>query len=414
MTLIERIPFGAEGFKDDVPVPEHYPESADGERDVEAEAAETAKQQAEATPRSKAAPASPKQRFVFETVTDLRSGEEEEYLIEGYVPERSTGLFWGKWGSFKTFVAFDWAMHLAYGFKDWHGAKLPGEPCDVLIIAREGKKGFVKRIDAFKKRHDLKVDSERLTFMRSAISFLDDVGFALLKKDIEATGKNFRLVLVDTVGRVLPGADMAKEQPITLFMERLQQVGEITGAVSIGVHHENKSGDANGSMYFQNNSDFMFSVTRDGDKLAGKFTCVKQKDGEDHWSRNITLTKIDLGGGKSSLVVDSVTDGVEDPREKKSGWTGGLRLVRNSIDEAIIKNCIKHRVGGDGPEVNAAKLKDARAIHKGKYVNTGDGDRDTAERSAWSKHFKRARGDGLIGGEMTSEELVWIVKEEKD
>jgi hypothetical protein len=66
--------------------------------------------------------------------------------------------------------------------------------------------------------------------------------------------------------------------------------------------------------------------------------------------------------------------------------------------------------------VNAAKLKDARAIHKGKYVNTGDGDRDTAERGAWSKNFKKARGDGLIEGETTKggEELVWIVKEEKD
>jgi AAA domain-containing protein len=121
----------------------------------------------------------PKKRFVFETVADLRSGEEEEYLIEGYVPEHSTGLFWGKWGSFKTFAAFDWALHLAYGFKDWHGAKLPGEPCDVLIIAREGRKGFVKRIDAFKKHHNLTEDPEHLTFMRSAISFLDNAGFAV-------------------------------------------------------------------------------------------------------------------------------------------------------------------------------------------------------------------------------------------
>ena len=250
--------------------------------------------------------------------------------------------------------------------------------------------------------------------MRSAISFLDDAGFAELKDDIKASGKKFRLVIVDTVGRALPGADMAKEQPITLFMERLQQIGEVTGAASIGVHHENKSGEANGSMYFQNNSDFMFSVTRDGDKLAGKLTCEKQKDGEDHWSRSITLAKIDLGDGKSSLVVDSVSDGEEQPREKKSAWTAGLKLIRNSIDEAIIKSCIKHKVGGDGREVNAAKLADARAIHKVKYVNTGDGDRDTAERSAWSKNFKKARGGDLVGGETTvgDEELVWIVKEE--
>jgi hypothetical protein len=355
-----------------------------------------------------------RQSFVFETVADLRSAKGEEYLIGGYVPEKSIGLFWGKWGSFKTFIAFDWAFHLAYGFKHWHEAKLPGEPCDILIIAREGRAGFVKRIDAFKKHHGLTEDPERLIFMRSAVSFLDDAGYARLKQDIEATGKKFRLVLVDTVGRVLPGADMAKEQPITLFMERLQQIGEITGAVSIGIHHENKSGDANGSMYFQNNSDFMFSTIRDGNKLASKIICVKQKDGEDQWSRTITFAKIELSGGKSSLVAISVTDGKEELKVKKPAWTGGLKLIRSSIDEAIIKNCVKHHVGSDGPLVNAARLQDARAIHKGKYVNTGDGDRDTAERGAWSRNFKKSRDSGLIEGETTSsgEELVWIMKEE--
>jgi hypothetical protein len=35
-------------------------------------------------------------RFLFETIADLRSGQEEQYLIELFVPERSTGPFWGK------------------------------------------------------------------------------------------------------------------------------------------------------------------------------------------------------------------------------------------------------------------------------------------------------------------------------
>ena len=76
---------------------------------------------------------------------------------------------------------------------------------------------------------------------------------------------------------------MAKEQPITLFMERLQQLGELTGGTALGVHHENKSGDANGSMYFQNNSDFMFQTSREGEGplMRGKLTCIKQKEGDD-------------------------------------------------------------------------------------------------------------------------------------
>ena len=47
-----------------------------------------------------------------------------------------------------------------------------------------------------------------------------------------------------------------------------------------------------GSIYFDNNSDFMFHVERHGDPASeplrsGKISCVKQKDGEDGWGRDI-------------------------------------------------------------------------------------------------------------------------------
>ena len=45
-----------------------------------------------------------KPRFLFETVSDLRSMPPAEYLIGGWIPERSVGLVYGKWGSLKTFI----------------------------------------------------------------------------------------------------------------------------------------------------------------------------------------------------------------------------------------------------------------------------------------------------------------------
>jgi len=271
-------------------------------------------------------------RFLFETVSDLRTMPPTEYLIDGWIPERSVGLLYGRWGSGKTFIAFDWALHLAYGLPDWHGASLPAEACEVLIIAREGHAGFVKRISGFMKHHGLTQDTKRLVFMRSPISFLDDAGFEELKEAIKALKRRFRFVLVDTVGRVLPGADMAKEQPITLFMERLQQLGELTGATALGVHHENKSGDANGSMYFQNNSDFMFQTSREGDGPLerGKITCAKQKEGDDLWSREVTFAKIELPDGKSSLVVDDVA--ADNGRSKSPSATAATAKRRRALD----------------------------------------------------------------------------------
>ena len=218
------------------------------------------------------------------------------------------------------------ALHLAFGFKDC------GEKCDDLIVAREGHAGFVKRVGAFMRHHGLTEDTKHLVLMRSPISFLEDSGFAELKKAIVDLKRPFRFVLVDTVGRVLPGADMA---PIKLFMERLQQIGEITEGVAVGVHHENKSGDANGSMYFQNNSDFMFNVSREDGKLACKITCVKQKDGEDNWSKEIEFAVVELEDGKSSLVVREVSEPDEphgEPKKKRltAEQEAMYRLLRNA------------------------------------------------------------------------------------
>jgi hypothetical protein len=176
--------------------------------------------------------------------------------------------------------------------------------------------------------------------MRSPISFLDDAGFDQLKGAIKALGRPFRFVLVDTVGRVLPGADMAKEAPITMFMERLQQIGELTGGTSVGVHHENKTGDANGSMFFQNNSDFMFQASREGEGplQRGKLTCAKQKEGDDLWSREVTFAKVELAEGKSSLVVESVVEDGCSRSQKGSIATPRQDRALDALDEVTLSH----------------------------------------------------------------------------
>jgi AAA domain-containing protein len=114
------------------------------------------------------------------------------------------------------------------------------------------------------------------------------------------------------------------------------------------------------------------------------------------------------------LLDDEWTHEAAAPKAKKPvGWTKALKLVRRSIDEAILAHGFKHRVRGDGPEVIAVDPKHARSIHGKLYVNTGDGDAKTAERQAWSTNFKKARNGDLVGGETLPDgtEVVWIVKE---
>ena len=68
-----------------------------------------------------------------------------------------------------------------------------------------------------------------------------------------------------------------------------------------------------GSIYFDNNSDWMFHVERQGDPASeplrhGKISCVKQKDGEDGWGRDIAYRFVATEeNGEGSLVVDRLT-----------------------------------------------------------------------------------------------------------
>jgi hypothetical protein len=345
-------------------------------------------------------------RFRFETLADLRAMPQEQHLIEGWIPERSIGLLYGRWGSGKTFIGFDWALHLAFGLPDWHGAKLPGAPCDVLVIAREGHAGFVKRVGAFMAHHKLETDPANLIFMRSPVSFLDDAGFAELKQGITALNRPFRFVLVDTVARVIPGADMGKEAPITLLMERLQQVGEITGGTSVGVHHENKSGDANGSMFFQNNSDFMFNAEREGSGALerGRITCVKQKDGNDLWSRDLRFAKMELGDGQSSLVVERVSETDSSP-VKGSRVSDRQRLALDALDEVIISH------GKPAPlslNIKGVKVVEVERWRDELFVR-GILDRDAKNPRT---DFSRIKTNLIAGGLMAERDrLVWRARQ---
>lgn len=286
--------------------------------------------------------AAPRGQFVFEKTADLRKLPPAQWLVKDWIPANSTGIFYGKWAAGKSFIGFDLALHLAYGMSDWHGSALPGEPCHVLVIAREGHQGFVNRIDAFKAHYGLVDDPDHLTFMRGSVSFMRDEEFSALLKAIEADATPYRLTIVDTVARVLPGADLNEPETGTAFMERIKLVGEVTDGSTIGVHHQNKNGGMMGSAFFEANSDFIFEISREGEEgplRSGEILCAKQKDSEDGWKRSVSYSKIALSvspDGPSSLIVERI--GAQPAERPSSGWPPRETCVRvvNAINEAWI------------------------------------------------------------------------------
>lgn len=295
-------------------------------------------------PMVKATEKTTEPRYLFETVADLRNLPAATWLVEGWIPEQGVGLIYGAYASGKSFILFDLLLHLAYGLKEWHGVKLPSIPCNVLLIAREGSKGFQGRVDAFKAHHGISDDTDRLVFMRSPTNMGDRAQFAELKTAVEKCGRKFGVVGVDTVGRALPGEDFYDPKSITAFMEHLQQLGDISNGVAIGVHHENRSGDIFGSVYFGASSDFMFQVEREGDPKKdplrrGKITCTKMKDGEDGWKKRVDYQKV-----ASSLVVSSIGEAAGLLGETKK-LSPDDKLAMRALGEAM------REVGKSRPEM---------------------------------------------------------------
>jgi len=325
-------------------------------------------------------------RFPLEQISHLRQLPTPKWLVRNWLPENAVGILYGKWGSGKTFIAFDIALHLAYGFPDWHGAALPEGGRDVLVLAREGHQGFLQRIEAFQRHHGLAEDTDRLHFMRAPITFMNKGDFEALQKELVGSGRRFGLVIVDTVARVLPGADMATPENITLFMERCSRLGHALNATVVGVHHENKTGTIMGSTYFEASSDFVYQVVRqdaEGRSLSrGRITCTKMKDGPDQWWRDLRFAAVATApqgsppagvdgqdgadsldalealpeAAAGSLVLSSVVEPVSARRVSSA--------AREPLDDAALEDAVLRMILEEGLDVSPHK----QARKSGRYA----------------------------------------------
>lgn len=265
----------------------------------------------------------------------LRSLPPLEWVLEGWVPADSLGFVYGDPGCGKSFTVLDWCLHLSYGMADWHGVPL-NRHGPILYILQEGGRGIVDRIDAFKQHHGLIDDPEGFEIITAALSFMDETCVDALVSTVNARGKQYRLIVVDTVSRVLPGADENLQKEMTIFIQACDRLRRATEAGVIGVHHAGKSGDMRGSTVLRGAGDFVFKLEKEKGVKPITVTCEKIKDEEDGWQRvlkieKINLTapnKLDLNKQKSSLVVTGMAEATEG-----DGWPP--REVCQQILDAI-------------------------------------------------------------------------------
>jgi hypothetical protein len=262
-------------------------------------------------------------------------------------------MIYGESGSYKSFVALDMALCLAYGIPgQWN---VPPVQNDVLFLAGEGPVATAKkRWPAWLEWQNISSREGHRFLIKDRVPFYSDTAaWEHVKADIAELGAKPSLIIIDTLTRLITGLDenSAKDASmITGFMEQLSRYYE---CFVLAVHHTGKDQNkgARGSSAFYANFDTVISTKL---KIGGaEFRVRKQKDAD--VSDEISYFAVKESG--QSIVLER-TDALADssPKAKSS------RYAWASIEEVVR---VLEGVGGATSEsVLVAEISGAHGIEK--------------------------------------------------
>ena len=253
-----------------------------------------------------------KSELEFVPLSGLQSRDPPEWQIAGVIPEKTFGYIYGPSASFKTFVALDMALSMAYG-RHWQGR--PTKRARVLYILGEGQGAFANRVRSWRHARGLEAEDADLFTLFQPIQFMNTQDVARLVQAIKDTGLAPDWIFLDTVQRNFGPGDPDKTQDMTLFVAAIDAVRAEFGCGVFAVHHAGKDlskGARNSSVLFAS-ADWEMRTEREETSPSFTLVSTKAKDW-DEFGRLRLITQpvavIDPRTGEevTSLVVSDQPD----------------------------------------------------------------------------------------------------------
>jgi len=242
--------------------------------------------------------------FPILTMDQLLAMPPVEWLIDGLIPRDGLATLYGPPGAGKSFAALDMAASVAAG-RPWHGKPVEGGP--VLYIAGEGVGGLNSRLKALRAARGW---YERLPLytLPQAVDFPSQASVERLLATVNAIGApRFALVIVDTVARMMAGADENDASVMSGFVAACDAIKRACGGALLALHHSNKGrGDMRGSSALLGGVDTSIKAAQAyGPTL--ELTVEKQKDGDASEPLRFRMRSAAIIGG-ASVVLERVAD----------------------------------------------------------------------------------------------------------
>lgn len=303
--------------------------------------------EAEATPATaepQSPGPSPRKGLRALRLDELQQMPRASWLIKGVLPTQGLACLYGPSGVGKSFALLDMGLSIARGV-EWQGQRVTHAA--VIHIAAEGGHGFSQRLEVYGKRHG--VDVARFPFfvcpsgfdLRSGPDVAEVVAMA---EEVSAQGLRVGLVVIDTLNRVLPGADENAASDMSAAVAGMAQIAEKLGCLVAIVHHSGKdaSKGARGHSSLRAAMDTELSVDRaDTDSPLRIIKVTKQRDGADDLKFGFTLEPTFLRYDEDEVTeivvpvamaapVDAVKRGRRAGRP--SAWAPALQQALDGLD----------------------------------------------------------------------------------
>ena len=229
---------------------------------------------------------------------DLEPHLERDYLVKGWIDRGTLSVVYGDANTGKTFWAIDLAHHVQAGL-EWGGQRV--RQAEVLYIAAEGGALFDNRIAARRARFKVLRGGIALAGRNSDAPALAEAAWAMACEH-----GPFGLIVIDTMARVMAGADENSAADIASFVKSLDHLRERTGAHVMVIHHTGKDGGrgARGHSSLRAAVDTEIELSK-GDDSVRLAKTTKQRDMQGGLEKEFLLRVEQLGVDSDGDAVTS-------------------------------------------------------------------------------------------------------------
>lgn len=250
-----------------------------------------------------------------------------KWLIPGFLPDTGAGILYGLSGSYKTFLALDWALCLSHGVTGQWGA--PPEKHQVLFLAGEASYALrQERVDAWCAAHDKDPDDSDLIIVPGVPSYSDLEGWTEIRDGLLAMKASPSLIVIDTLTRMATGLDENSNNDAKLLVKHCEEMADHYGAFVLAIGHTGKdqAKGLRGAQAFIDNSDVVLQINKRNDgNVALKVKKLKDVDipSEPFYFK--------ITDHASSIFLERTEEALGDDRKGKSSrfpWASVEEVVR--------------------------------------------------------------------------------------